>query len=230
VNPKVCVSISSPDTPELLGRAQRAERLSADLVEVRLDKLRSYHGLAKIARSVERPIIATNRPLSEKGSFDRSEPDRLKVLTDAVEGGFEYVDLELSTSKLDRVIKTFREKGAKIILSHHDHFRTPDPARLASTLAQLQKFKPDICKIVTTAQRPEDNLTVLNLLKTNHQNAPIVCFAMGQAGVWSRLLAPFYGAHFTYASLERGLETAPGQATIADLRRIYEMLGVECHP
>jgi len=227
VNPKVCVSISSTDTPELLGRAQRAERLSADLVEVRLDKLRSYHGLAKIARSIERPIIATNRPLSEKGSFDRSESERLRVLTDAIEGGFEYVDLELSTSRLDRVIKTFREKGAKIILSHHDHFRTPDPAKLASTLVRLQGFKPDICKIVTTAQTPEDNLTILSLLKANHQNAPIVSFAMGQAGVWSRLLAPFYGAHFTYASLERGLETATGQSTIAELRRIYDMLGVE---
>jgi 3-dehydroquinate dehydratase type I len=227
VNPKVCVSISSTDTPELLGRAQRAERLSADLVEVRLDKLRSYHGLGKIARAVERPIIGTNRPLSEKGSFDRSEAERLKILMLAVEGGFQYVDLELTTSRLDRVIKAFREKGAKIILSHHDYFRTPDPAKLGSTLTQLQKFKPDVCKIVTTAQIPEDNLTVLGLLKANHQNSPLVSFAMGQAGVWSRLLAPFYGAHFTYASLEKGLETAPGQSTIAELRRIYEMLGVE---
>ena len=227
MNPKVCVSISSTDTPELLGRAQRAERLSADLVEVRLDKLRSYHGLKKVARAVERPIIGTNRPLSEKGSFDGSETERLKVLMEAVEDGFEYVDLELSTSKLDRVIKDFREKGAKIILSHHDYFRTPEHSRLVSTLEQLQKFKPDICKLVTTAQMPEDNLTVLSLLKANHQNAPIVSFAMGPRGIWSRLLAPFYGAHFTYASLERGLETAPGQSTIAELRRIYEMLGVE---
>ena len=227
MNPKVCVSISSTDIPELLGRAQRAERLSADLVEVRLDRLRSYHGLRKIARAVERPIIGTNRPLSEKGSFDRSEAERLRILMEAVDGGFQYVDLELTTNKLDRVIKTFREKGAKIILSHHDHFRTPDPAKLASTLLQLQKFKPDVCKIVTTAQIPEDNLTVLSLLKANHQNSPLVSFAMGNAGVWSRLLAPFYGAHFTYASLERGLETAPGQSTIAELRRIYEMLGVE---
>ena len=227
MNPKVCVSISSTDTPELLGRAQIAERLSADLVEVRLDRLRSYHGLTKIARAVERPIIGTNRPLSEKGFFDRSEAERLKILMEAVEGGFQYVDLELTTAKLDRVIKTFRERGAKIILSHHDHFRTPDPAKLASTLVQLQKFKPDVCKIVTTAQIPEDNLTVLSLLKANHQNSPLVSFAMGQAGVWSRLLAPFYGAHFTYASLERGQETAPGQSTIAELRRIYEMLGVE---
>jgi 3-dehydroquinate dehydratase type I len=227
VNPQVCVSVSSTDTPELLGRVQRAQRLSADLVEVRLDKLRSHHGLEKIPQSVERPIIGTNRPLSEKGSFTGSETERLKILMEAVERGFQYIDLELSTNRLDRAIKTLREKGAKIILSHHDHLRTPDPPRLIQTLNQLQKFKPDICKIVTTAQTPEDNLTILGLLKENRGNSPLVSFAMGQAGVWSRLMAPFYGAHFTYASLERGLETAPGQSSISELRRIYEMLGVE---
>jgi 3-dehydroquinate dehydratase type I len=227
MNPKVCVSISSTDTHELLERAQRAERLSADLVEVRLDRLRSYTELKTIARAVESPIIGTNRPRSEKGSFDGSEAERLKILMEAVEGGFQYVDLELTTNRLDSVIKTFREIGAKIILSQHDHFGTPELEKLASTLTQLQKFKPDVCKIVTTAQMPEDNLTVLGLLKANRHNSPIVSFAMGQEGVWSRLLAPFYGADFTYASLERGQETAPGQSTIAELRRIYEMLGVE---
>jgi len=154
VNPKVCVSISSTDTPELLGRAQRAERLSADLVEVRLDRLRSFHGLTKIARAVERPIIGTNRPLSEKGSFDRSEAERLKILMEAVEGGFQYVDLELTTAKLDRVIKTFRERGAKIILSHHDHLiqrNSPQPSRssrssnrTSARLSQQLRFQKTI--------------------------------------------------------------------------------------
>jgi 3-dehydroquinate dehydratase/shikimate dehydrogenase len=50
---------------------------------------------------------------------------------------------------------------------------------------------------------------------------------MGKPGVWSRVLAPFYGADFTYASLERGLETAPGQPSISELRRIYEMIDSE---
>src|SRR5438309_6928127 len=115
MNPKVCVSISSTDTPELLGRAQRAERLSADLVEVRSDRLRSYHGLTKIARAVERPIIGTNRPLSEKGSFDRSEAERLKILMEAVEEAFQYVDLEHTTSKIDRNKQTNRDKEPKNI-------------------------------------------------------------------------------------------------------------------
>ena len=224
---KVCVSVSATDIPELLGRVQQAQRSTADLIEVRLDKLRNYHGLSKVARSIDRPLIATNRPLAEKGSYGGSETERLKVLQEAVEEGFEYVDLEITTSKLEPAIKNLRQKGMKIILSHHDHFRTPDQSKMDAILSQLQKQKPDICKIVTTAQFPDDNLNILSFLRKNHHAAPLVSFAMGKAGVWSRLLAPFYGAAFTYAALERGLETAPGQPTISELRSVYETLGLE---
>lgn len=227
MRPKICVSVSSKDPHELRERAQRAETLSADLVEVRLDKLDSYHGISRISGEVEIPVVATNRSVSENGFFAGSETERLRLLMDVVEGGHDYVDLESTTSNLDHVIQKFRERNAKVILSHHDHSRTPEASELNSTLAKLRKNKPDICKIVTTAQSPEDNLTILNLLRTNHEPTPLVSFAMGKAGVWSRLLAPFYGAPFTYASLERGLETAPGQATVSELRRIYQMLDVE---
>ena len=224
---RVCVSISSTDTAELLGRAQRAERLGADLIEIRLDKLRSHHGLGKVVQAVQKPIVATNRPLSERGSFDRSEAERFRILSDAIDEGSKYVDLEMTTEKLDQAMADFREKGAKIILSHHDYFRTPDLAKLQSTLTRLQKYKPDLCKIVTTAQLPEDNLRILSLLDKNHRNTPMIGFAMGPAGVWSRIMAPFCGAAFTYASLDRGMETAPGQPSITDLRHIYETLGLE---
>ena len=221
------MSVSSTDTTELLGRAQRADRLLADLIEIRLDKLRSHHGLGKVVQGVRKPIIATNRPLSDRGSFDRSEAERLRILSDAVDEGSHYVDLEMTTEKLDEAIADLREKGAKIILSHHDYFRTPDPAKLQSTLVRLQRYKPDLCKIVTTAQLPEDNLRILSLLNKNHGNTPMIGFAMGPVGVWSRIMAPFFGAPFTYASLDRGLETAPGQPSITDLRHIYETLGLE---
>lgn len=224
MKPKICVSLSSEDPHELYRNAQRAEALSADLLEVRLDRLYDYDGISKIGGAVKIPIVATNRPVSERGSFSRSESERLRLLMDAVEGGAAYVDLESSTQNIGKVIDIFRKANAKIILSHHDHSRTPKSSELKSTLVMLQKSKPDISKIVTTAQSPEDNLTVLGLLRTNHEASPLVSFAMGRPGVWSRLLSPFYGAPFTYASLERGLETAPGQPSISELRQIYQIL------
>ncbi len=224
---RICVSVFATDIPELISRVRQAERLDADIIEVRLDLIRSNRDLSKLGRSANQPMIATNRPQSDKGSYTGSEKERLKVLEQAVDAGFEYVDLETTTEKLDTAVSSLRERGAKLIISQHDHFRTPSQAKLKATLVQLRKHKPDICKIVTTARSPDDNLTILDFLQQNHRDASVVSFAMGKAGVWSRLLAPFYGSDFTYASLGRGLETAPGQPTISALRTIYETLDVE---
>ena len=224
---QVCVSVSGTDVHELMGRVQQAERLSANLVEVRLDRMRSHQGLSKIARAAGTPLIATNRPLSEQGGYRGPEQERQAILQEAAEQGFEYVDLEDTTPNLARTTKIIRQKGAKIILSHHDNFRTPTQSGLARILSQLQKQKPDVYKIVTTAKTSDDSLAILQFLEGNRRTGSLVGFAMGKSGVWSRVLAPFHGSAFTYTSLARGMETASGQPTISELRHIYELLGLE---
>ena len=47
---------------------------------------------------------------------------------------------------------------------------------------------------------------------------------MGQIGQISRLLGPLVGADFTYGSIAKGKESAPGQMTVKELIRIYEMI------
>jgi len=197
------------------------------MIEVRLDKLRSHQEFSKIARAASTPLIATNRPLSEHGSFAGPEKERIGILQQAAKQGFEYVDLEDTTPNLSKTRNALRSQGAKIILSHHDYFRTPSPLGLSRIFSQLQKEKPEIYKIVTTAKSSEDTISILRFLEEKRRSASLVGFAMGKIGVWSRLLAPFHGSIFTYASLERGLETAPGQPTISELRRIYEILGLD---
>ncbi|HID18614.1 TPA: type I 3-dehydroquinate dehydratase, partial [Candidatus Bathyarchaeota archaeon] len=58
----------------------------------------------------------------------------------------------------------------------------------------------------------------------------LVCFAMGKLGLPSRILSPIYGGFFTFAALRRGLETAPGQLTIEELRSVVRFIagGVGC--
>lgn len=220
MKPRICVSISPSDTAEALSNVRQAEQQGADLSEIRLEKLSSYDGLSRIVRAAKRPLIATNRVSSDNGS--QSDGDAA-VMT-AAEDGFHYVDLDFETRDLQRRIDRMRSKGAKIILSHHDYLRTPAPHELVAKLEEFHRFKPDICKIVTTAHHMDDNLTILEFLKSNHGKDSMVSFAMGTVGVWSRLLAPLYGAHFTYASLSRGQETAPGQTPIHEMRQIYQAL------
>ena len=82
----------------------------------------------------------------------------------------------------------------------------------------------DICKVVTTAQRFEDNLATLQLI-AEFPKTKIVSFAMGPLGFTSRFLCPLVGGDFTYASIEKGKESASGQITVSDLRKLYEMVG-----
>jgi 3-dehydroquinate dehydratase len=50
---------------------------------------------------------------------------------------------------------------------------------------------------------------------------------MGELGRVSRLLSPLFGGYFTFASLERGSETAAGQMTIQEMKSAYELLGLK---
>jgi 3-dehydroquinate dehydratase type I len=228
MKPRICVSISPSTTSELLDHLHRAQALLADLAEVRLENLHDRVHLQELLARDELsiPLIATNRPSIEENGHG-SDDARLDPLLDAVEAGFQFVDVELSTKNLRDALDKLREKGAKIILSSHDHSKTPSRLELESTLAKMMPNKPDICKLVTTAQNMADNLRVLNLLEERHTAIPLVCLAMGKQGMWSRILAPFYGAPFTYASIEPGKETAPGQPSISELRQIYNIIGNE---
>ncbi len=46
---------------------------------------------------------------------------------------------------------------------------------------------------------------------------------MGEAGKWTRILGLAYGSPLTYASLESGTETAPGQISAKDLIEVYRV-------
>ena len=85
------------------------------------------------------------------------------------------------------------------------------------------KAGADICKVITSAQRLEDNLTHLKLIREFPQ-AKIVSFAMGPLGFSSRVLSPLVGGEFTYASIKKGKESASGQITVRELSEIYGMV------
>lgn len=202
-----------------------AERL-ADLAEIRLENLNGdlHPTYLSVSKKLGIPLIATNRNRIETDSSGQ-ESVLQNSFFDSNAGGFEYVDLDLDVPNLEATISKFRENQVKIILSSHDYSKTPNKSELNSTLDKMRSFRPDICKLVTTARVQADNLVVLNLLEENHQTAPLVCFAMGREGIWSRVLAPLHGAPFTYASLGPGMETASGQPSISELRQIYRLLG-----
>ena len=108
-------------------------------------------------------------------------------------------------------------------MSSHYLTGTPTLSDLTGIVERQIDAGADICKVITTASQFQDNLTVLQLIAAFPQSK-IVSFAMGPLGSVSRILCPLIGGYFTYASIEEGKESASGQITVMDLRKIYEMV------
>ena len=215
--PRICAVIVSKDLDAI-----RAIEPLVELFEVRIDLIGD--GWQELAKQLNHPWIATLRTASEGGKA-RDGGWETGVLHRAIDLGASIVDIQLRTSypKDDiRYIKTFK-KTTECLVSFHDMEQTlplPDLKRIVE--AQLAAGA-DICKVITTAQRFEDNLTVLQLIAEFPQTK-IISFAMGPLGLASRILCPLVGGDFTYASIEKGKESAPGQLTVRELRKIYEMV------
>jgi 3-dehydroquinate dehydratase type I len=115
-----------------------------------------------------------------------------------------------------------------MIISYHDFQRTPSWDGLVRRLEACRAYGAHAVKIVTFANSAEDNLRVLQLIpRSRAEGQSIIAFCMGPQGRISRLLAPLLGSLITYASLRRGAESALGQWTVTEMRKIMDLLGVE---
>jgi 3-dehydroquinate dehydratase type I len=147
------------------------------------------------------------------------------MLLSAAKSGFEYVDAELSTPHLEDLVKEVKALGAKPIVSFHKFDGSLGISEFKSVLEMEISSGAEVCKIVTTAKRIEDNLTILNFISTASSKTKLVCFCMGELGKVSRLLSPLFGGFFTFASLEHRSETAIGQMAIQEMKTAYALLG-----
>jgi len=212
--PSICAVIVSKGLP-----AREIEPL-IDLYEVRIDLIGD--GWQELVKQLNKAWIACNRIADEGGGWEKSEASRIEELLKATELGADIVDIELRTKNLDEIVKLIK-KRTKCLVSSHQLTGTQSLANLKEMVQKQLAAGADICKIVTTANNFEDNLAVLQLI-TEFPKRNIVSFAMGPLGSVSRILCPLVGGYFTYASIEEGKESAPGQMTVRDLRKIYEML------
>ena len=188
----------------------------ADIVELRIDyipELRNAEAcIEESLKSKTKPVIITNRPEREGGKFNGSEQDRLRLLQKAIELGADYIDVEY-----DSIKKITIRNNSKIIISHHNFKETPH--NLSKIYNDICQHNPDIVKIVTFANDITDNIRIFELLKS--AKVPTISFCMGELGYISRILTSKFGGFLTFASLEKGKESAPGQLTANELTNIY---------
>lgn len=164
----------------------------ADIVgDVDTDRLRSHvNGVS---------LIYALRSRAYGGSFDGSRSERQKRLLTAADY-YDLVELEahddLHSELLDRIPPQKRLVSWRGIEN--------DPSRLENKVKELSAVEASIYKLVTVAKQSGDELVPLLFLKSlspiGHSN--VIAFAEGQGTLWSRLLAPYFGAPFVFGTVE----------------------------
>ncbi|MFQ5963188.1 MAG: shikimate dehydrogenase [Candidatus Scalinduaceae bacterium] len=218
----ICVPVTARNIEDAVFEMSSASKhADIDIIELRLDYIPEVKNaeicLEKLLKGKTKPVIVTNRPRREGGNFEGSEKDRLCLLQKAIELGADYVDVEY-----DSASHISRRDGSKIIVSYHNFKETPH--NINKIYEDISQCKPDIVKIVTYANDITDNVRIFELLKI--VNIPTISFCMGEFGCISRILTRKYGGVLTFASLERGKESAPGQLTVDELSNIYHFKSI----
>jgi len=202
--------------------AMMAESLprTGEPVELRADLL-DQEEIRAVVGPADRDWIVTVRRTSDGGFFEGQEEDRAALLRAALEAGARWVDVELGSGLADWADGT---DASRTILSHHGGRCELEVLR--ETYARLAATRADRLKLVAC---PDNAAQVFAIREILHEAGdPRLCaFGLGRAGVASRLLALAWGSWGTYAAPLRGAETAPGQFTVGDLERIYEVRTID---
>ncbi len=219
----ICVAIGESDSKKMVEIAKKAKG-KADLVEFRIDYSPSIteNELKELIDCIDVPIILTVRKREEGGKFTGTEEERVEVIKRCISAEPNYIDIELSSQYLNQIVAEAKKRNISIICSFHSFINTPDKNFLLKKVEKTVIVEAEVVKVVTMAETFEDNLILLNLNEeAKKRGIEIVAFCMGAKGLISRVLCPFFGSKFTFASI--GDPTAPGQISLEEMRKLQEV-------
>lgn len=208
----ICTSLAEPTINLCLEALE-----GLNFAEIRLDRMSIEAKQVKRIFSLPKKLIATCRPNT------MTDHERKSLLIAAIEAGACFVDIELDADDVYRIeiVKKARIAGCRVIISFHDHERTPARAELNQLVGSCFDAGADIAKIACRVHSPKDNSRLLGLLESER---PLIVTGMGNEGKICRIVAPLLGSPITYACLGTGKETAPGQIDLRTLENLLQRI------
>ena len=216
----ICVTIGRGRHKSMLAEWKAAADAGAQLVELRIDCMRSEPDLKRLLANRYTPLIITIRRGKDGGLWRGPEEKRLRLLREAIVMGIDYVDLEE-----DIADKVPRFGPTKRIVSYHNFQKTP--ANLGDFAEMMAEKNADIVKVACLAHSLGEASVVLETVAKSKR--PMIGLAMGPHGFFTRVLGAKFGAPFTYAGFNPDRIFAPGQPNFFELRRdyFYELINAD---
>ncbi len=217
-----CSPIIAKATEEAIEKINQASS-KADIFEIRLDLMDAFN-IKSIFQSAGKKFLVTYRAEKKTGLDQLADPEtRTKYLLEAIEHGADYVDVELSMPKNLRKKIVQAKADTKIVISTHINNMTPSKNELGSIFNDSVSAGADVVKIITWADKWEDNLRVLELITDGKKkDIDVIAFCMGPVGRISRIFSLLLGALFSFTSLETGQESASGQIPEQEMKRMVK--------
>lgn len=136
------------------------------------------------------------------------------TIVDAIAAGIDLVDVEWHEALDRELVARHRER---IVLSHHDYETTPDVDAL---LATMLSFGAAQTKLAVTPRSFRDNQRLLEAMR-EHAGRGVTTIGMGARGLYSRILAPWFGSELQFVARSEERSAAPGQLTLERALAIY---------
>jgi 3-dehydroquinate dehydratase/shikimate dehydrogenase len=213
----ICISIAQESRRFALADMVNASK-QCDLLEVRLDRFGKSPDVGELLAAKPKPVIMSCRRTKDGGSWDGTEDERLAILRQCIVSKADYVEIEHDIADQVRPFP-----GCKRVISYTNLGGTP--IDLADIYAGMQSMKPDVIKLVTRAQTPEEAWPLVQILAK--PALPTVAVGLGRPGLMLAVLGRRMASPWTYAALERGMEAYPEQPTVHDLESIYHYRLIE---
>lgn len=215
---RIFLTIYEPTAQRALS-AMAAAPAEVDGIEIRFDRMVDAEvvELEEFRRATGKPLLYTKRTLDSK-----PRPMPADELERALEVGFDLVDVEFHPS-LDRNL--IRRHKDRVVISHHDFSGVPE---LEPLISSMKVFSAEHIKIAVTPHTLEDNERILTVMQdwgSARRGIHLTLFGMGEAGLYSRILAPMFGSELTFVARDAASSAAPAQITVDDAMEIYGRRG-----
>lgn len=216
--PRIVASIGEGNIMHL---AKKAKTLGADIIELRLDRMKNINEFEDIFSCVRKvtklPIISTIRWHKElgktQGSFlqERKRRDlfsRVIPLTDAV-------DIEINSRIFSSVAREARRMKKTVIASYHNFKIIPPDGQLRSLVRKGFSNGGHIVKIAAYARTLREAGRFLCFC-IPYRPGRVAAVAMGEAGKLARYAAPLCGSALLYGYIDRPY--GPGQLKVSEIK------------
>ncbi len=212
-------SIAAKTLADVKSQAERAFAGGTDAVEIRLDAYSDdITALAEyVAETSPKTWLLTCRTNREGGRSDAPAEERAAQLATVAGDGRAIIDFEMADWRgsagaqrlIGRAATSPNRSELNLILSAHDF----SGARMdLAAAAKEMRDAGGIAKVAYKSDAICDSFASLDLMHRHRDKA--VAIAMGEDGLWSRVLAGKLGGFGTYCCLDSSSFTAPGQPTL----------------